>query len=221
MRISVLAAGAALVLLAGCAPEIESGIYVSDVQKVIEGAGPVATPALLRVPQASEDDCKKGLANLIENLKALAPATGKGKCMEQNGDQLAEIETSMILVREGEEAPQPNLFVLEVGELGSGSSLTFRLLKPITEITEALAANSDEMQVDFDPAKFIFRIENDAQGAYELWPNHVFVDGEPGLPDGGPISLDRRNSVEIRFSDVASVYVERANAYGFASIAAR
>jgi hypothetical protein len=218
MRILPIAATAAVLLLGACAPEVESSIYASDIEKVMQGKGALATPAVLRIPQSGEEECNKGLEALIANLEKLAPVTGKGKCIEQDGDQLAEIETSMVIARAGADVPEPNLFVLEVTEQGSGSALTFRLLKPIDDIVKALAANSDELQADFDPARFIFTLENDGEDPWELLPNNVFVDGEPGLPELGPVTLERRKSVEIKLSDVASVHVERANGYTFASV---
>jgi hypothetical protein len=218
--LAALAAAGSLLLLAACAPEVESSLYLSDVLKVAAEGGTISTPAVLRVPQSSKDDCAKALDGLIKNLAALAPTTGKGKCVEsKSGDALAEIETSLVIARAGDAVPQPNLFVVEVAEEGSGSSLTFRMLTPIGDITKALVADSDQYSTDFDPSVFTIRIENDADGTVELYPNHVFVDDEPaGLPELGAVTLDRRKGATLRFSDVASVYVERANAYTFASI---
>jgi hypothetical protein len=222
MRLFLPLAAAAALLLGACAPEVESRIYVSDVLKIAGGAAPIVTPALFRIPQSGEDECKDGLDRLIANLSALAPTTGKGKCVEKDGDQLAEIETSMVIAAPGAAVPEPNLFLLEVGgdpAAAAGHRLTFHLLKSIEEITKALAANSDELQADFDPAKFIFSLDNDGEGPVGLTANHVFVDGQPGLPELGPSPLERRKSVTITLSDVASAYVEQGKAYSFATIA--
>lgn len=227
MRLTPVFATAAIagaLLLSACAPEVQSSIYVSDVLKVAGGSGPVLTPALFRIPQSSEDTCKEGLKALIANLATLAPTTGKGQCIEKDGDQLAEVETSMVIAAPGADVPKPNLFVLEVApdaKTAGGYSLTIRLLQTIDVITKALAANSDELQADFDPARFIFTLDNDGDSPVALVANTVFVDGEPGLPELGPSTLESRKSVEIKLSDVASVHVERANSYSFASIAVK
>jgi hypothetical protein len=223
LPIAAVAAAGGLLLLAACAPEVESEIYVSDVLKVGGGGAPIVTPALFRIPQPGEDECKKGLDGLIERLSALAPTTGKGQCIEKDGDELAEIETSMVIAAPGADIPKPNLFVLEVAPADAGASaytLTIRLLDSIETISDALAADSDQLQTDFDPAHFLFTLTNDGASAIAVTANQVFVDGEPALPEMGARDLERRASIEIKLSDVASVHVERANSYAFATIGA-
>lgn len=218
---TIAALAAALPLLAACAPEIESTIYVQDVLDAAAGEGTLSVPAVLRVPQSSEESCLKGLPRLIENLKALAPVSGKGKCIEKNGDQLAEIDTEMAIAADGAEVADRNLLVVDVGapDAGGGLALSFRLTMTLDEVVKALAADSDAFQVDFDPARFILAISNDSSGTVLLSGNQVFVGGEPLMPEMEPLVLERRKNVEIVFSDVASEYVSRAQPYRFAAIA--
>ena len=117
MNIKTIAAALALpALLAACAPEVESTIYLADIVKAAESGKALSVPALLRIPQGGEEDCKKGLNDLIERLKTLAPVTGKGQCISKDqhgqGTQLAEIETQLMVVSDGADLPQPNLFAL-------------------------------------------------------------------------------------------------------------
>lgn len=210
-------------LLAACAPELESSIYVADVVQAATSGEALSVPALLRVPQSSKEACEQGLARLIENLQTLAPSNGKGKCIEKSTststDQLAEIETEMVIASASASFDDKNLLLLEVKQQDETSyDLSFRLLRPIDEITKVLATNSDELQAEFDTARFIFTLNNDSKGSIELLPNHVFVDGQPGLPELGPQTLERRRQVEIVFSDVASSYVEKGNSYRFATV---
>jgi hypothetical protein len=210
-------------LLAGCAPEVESSIYVDDLKTVIESGEAISVPALLRIPQSSAEACQKGLEQLIENLRTIAPTTGKGKCIEKSSrtstDQLAEIETEMVVATPDAAFDAKNLLLLEIKPQAEATyDLTFRLLKPIAEVVKALAANSDELQADLDPAHFIFILNNDSAADIELLPNHVFTDGAPGLPELGAQTLERRKDVEIVFSDVAAAHVEKGNGYRFATV---
>ena len=210
-------------LLAACAPEVESSIYLDDIATVVKSGEVMSVPALLRIPQSSAEACQKGLDKLIENLRTLAPTTGKGKCIEKSTrtstDQLAEVETVMVIATPGATFDQKNLLLLEVAPQNETTyDLTFKLLKPIDEIVKVLATNSDELQADLDPARFIFILENDGASDVQLLPNHVFVDGTPGLPELGPQTLARRKDAEIVFSDVASAYVEKGNGYRFATV---
>jgi hypothetical protein len=209
--------------LAACAPEIESTVYLADVQTALAKGEPVSVPALLRIPQSGEDDCKKGLDALVEKLKALAPVTGKAQCISKDqhgsGTQLAEIETQVQIVPAGKDAPQPNLFVIEAKAGDAGAiDLSFRMLKPIADVITALTP-PDSMQTDFDPSFFILHLNNDLAGSAELTLNDVYVDHKPLVPENAaPVTLDRRGDVEIQLSDVASSWLEAGNSYFFATI---
>lgn len=219
MKLKTAAAILALPLLAACAPEIESTVYVGD---IVAAAGGEATsvPAILRVPQTSEDSCKQGLTRLITNLGTLAPVSGKGKCIEKDGDQLAEIETEMVIAGPGVAPGGKSLFVMNVepGSAAQSYALAFTLTRPLEEIVRVLATGSDELQVDFDPAKFTFTFNNDRDGPVGISGNAVFIDDAPALPGTEPVSVARRAAATIVFSDVASVYAEAGNAYEFATV---
>ncbi len=223
MNIKTIAAALALpVLLAACAPEVESTIYLADVMKAAEGGEAVSVPAVLRIPQGGEDECKEGLNALIEKLSALAPTTGKGQCISKDqhgqGTQLAEIETSLQIVPAGTEVEQPNLFVLEVAMTDEGrADLTFKMLQPIDTVIKALQAENPA-QVEFDPSFFLLTLNNDTADSVDIMANHVFVDGKPSLETNGMVSLDRRGEAKLQFSDVASSFVEQGNSYWFATV---
>lgn len=210
----------ALPLLAACAPQVESTIYLADVQKVLEDGQALATPAVIRIPQEGEEECKKGLEALIEKYKALAPTTGKGQCISKDGDQLAEIETEVQIVTADAAIAEPNLFALVVTSGGDGSTiLAFHALKPIADVVKALASEN-AMSTDLDPTRFYIHINNDGRETVSLVPGEVFVDGEPHLAGGPAIDLQRRGEVMLKFNDVAASYTELGNSYTFATIAA-
>ena len=223
MNIKTLAAALALpVLLAACAPEVESTIYMSDIIKAVESGEAVSVPAVLRVPQSGEDECKEGLDGLIEKLSALAPTTGKGQCISKDqhgqGTQLAEIETQLQIVEAGTDVAQPNLFVLEVARSDEGNAeLTLRMLQPIETVIKALQAENPA-QVAFDPSFFLVNFNNDGDTPVSVSVNHAFVDGKSSLASDEPVTLDRRGELKIQFSDVASDFVEEGNSYWFATV---
>jgi hypothetical protein len=223
MNIKTLAAALALpVLLAACAPEVESTIYLADVLSAVEGGEAVSVPAVLRIPQGGEEDCKKGLNDLIQKLSALAPTSGKGQCISKDqhgsGTQLAEIETELQIVPAGSDVKMPNLFVIEAAMTDEGrADLTLKMLRPIAEVIEALQAENPA-QVDFEPSFFIIHLNNDTSDTVELAVNQVFVDGKSSLASEEPITLDRREDIAIQFSDVASAHVEQGNSYFFVTV---
>ena len=213
----------ALPLLAACQPEVESTVYLADVQAALTKGEAISIPATLRIPQSGEDECKEGLAALIEKLKALAPVTGNGQCISKDqhgqGTQLAEIETKLQLVVAGGEVDPLNLFVIEAAATDEGrADLSFKMLKPIGDVITALQAENPA-QVDFDPASFIIHLNNDTDGTVELAGNGIFVNGKPLLPEtGGSVSLDRRGVADLMFSDVASTYLQDGHSYYFLTV---
>ncbi len=223
MNVKIIAAALALpALLAACAPEVESTIYLAVVVNAVETGESVSVPAVLRVPQSGEDECKEGLDGLIEKLSALAPTTGKGQCISKDqhgqGTQLAEIETELQIVPAGADVEEPNLFVLEVASTDDGrADLTLKMLQPIDTVIKALQAENPA-QVEFDPSFFLIKLNNDTSDSVEIAFNHVFVDGKSSLENENPSSLDRRGEIEIQFSDVASSFVEQGNSYWFATV---
>ena len=219
MNTKIIATLLALPLLAACAPQVESTIYLADVAKVLADGTALETPALLRIPQSGEEDCKKGLAGLIEKVRALAPITGKGQCVSLDGDQLAEVETVVQIVTATSSYDPANLFALVVAPADEGhASLSFKVLKPIDEVIKAIASD-DAPSTDFKPTKFVLHLNNDGRGSVDLVPGETFVDNEPHLAGGPPVTLQRRGEVAIRFSDVAAAFTEKGNSYNFATVA--
>lgn len=223
MNFKTLAAALALpVLLAACAPEIESTIYLSDVLAAVEKGQTISVPALLRIPQGGEDECKQGLDALIEKLKVLAPVSGKGQCISKDqhgqGTQLAEIETELQVMPRNRDVDGPNLFTLEVATTDSGGyDLTLRMLQPIETVIKALQAENPA-QVEFDPSFFLINLNNDTSGTMDVALNHVFIDGVSSLETNGSTTLDRRGTVTVQLSDVASSFVEKGNSYWVATV---
>ncbi|MEO6394365.1 MAG: hypothetical protein ABIO40_00460 [Devosia sp.] len=223
MNIKRFAALLALPLLAACAPEVESSLYLSDIEAAVTSNAAISVPAVLRVPQQGEDECKAGLEALIEKLKALAPVTGKGQCVSKDQDgssvQLAEIETALQIVPAGGSFDPLNLFAVEVATTDEGRyDLTFKMLKPVGDVIKALSSD-ESMQTQFTPTRFILTLNNDTAGSMEVAGNHVFIDNKPALPGvSDSTQLARRAEAVIRFSDVAGTHVEQGNDYWFATI---
>ena len=222
-HVTIAAAATLPVLLAACAPEVESTLYLADILAVAETGEPIVAPALLRVPQAGEDECRQNIAGLVERLAGLAPVSGRSRCISKDqhgqGTQLAEIETELLIVPAGATAPAPNLFVVEVATTDSGAAdLTLSMLEPVGTVIDRLQAQNPA-QVDFDPSFFFVVLNNDTPGPVVLSVNHVFVDDRSSLDVDGTIPLARRETATIRFSDVASAHVEQGRSYWFATVA--
>lgn len=220
MKLKTLAALLVLPLLAACAPEIEATILVNDIEQAVTAGSSKSVPAILRVPQGSSDGCTENLQRLIDNLSTLAPVTGKGQCIEKDGDNLAEIETGMVIAAAGAPVDERSLFVLTAtpNEDDLVYTLTFGLTRTLDEVVKVLATDSNEIQAEFDPAKFIFKLTNDADWAIYVRGQTVFFDGRLALPEMDPPTLQPQSSIEIVFSDVASVHAEAGNAYHFATL---
>jgi hypothetical protein len=223
-RITALAGVA---LIAACAPEIEGRLYLQDIEEVASSGKPVIIPAQLRIPESSEDDCNKGLAELATKLAEITPLSDQGECVDVDNNQFSQFTMDLPIVTAESKLDATYLAQLTLakvdGPAGSGISLNLGMNRSLKDVQDALGRGEDSgftmNQSDKEQPKFIFTFENDGRDPVGLMPNFVFVDDEPGLPDAAkPISLDRRNSVKIIFSDVISAYVAKANSFAFATI---
>jgi hypothetical protein len=222
MRLKLAAALAALPLLGACAPQFESTVYVRDIDDVLASGKALAIPATLRVPQSGADTCKEKLAELVENLGKLTPISGEGKCIEDDGDAFAELETSVTIEPPGAAAEDETpLFTIAIAEGATAGThdLVFAMNKSLADVVEAVDAA--ESSTDFDPARFTLVVSNDGNRSVEMTPGEVFLDDKAVMPPDGPVTLDRRHDATIRLSDVASRYVAEGNGYHFATISER
>ncbi len=222
-----LAGLAGIALIAACAPEIEGRLYMLDIAEVARSGAPIIVPAELRIPESSEEECKKGLAKLAEKLKAITPLSNEGECVEVDNNQFSQFAMDLPLVTATSELDTSYLAVLTTarieGPTGPGITLNFRMNRTLTEVQEAIGrgknAGFSVTSGDEEQPKFIFTVENDMRDSVRLTPNYVFVDDKPGLPDReDAINLDRRESVKITFSDVIAAYIAEAKDFTFATV---
>jgi hypothetical protein len=219
MHLRTAATLLALPLLAACAPQVESTIYLTDVQKVLADGKAIATPALLRIPQSSEDDCKSGLDALIEKVKALAPTTGKSQCVSRDGDELAEIGVSLQIVTPQTTIDPVNLLALVAAPDTDGNiALSLHILKPMDDIIKALSSGNG-VSSDMDPTKFVVHVTNDTPADVDALPGEVMLDGAPHMAVDPPVTIAHHAEIEIAFNDVAALYAEKGNAYQFIAVA--
>jgi hypothetical protein len=221
MKLKLAAALAALPLLAACAPELESTIYVRDIDEAVASGKVVEIPATLRVPQSGADACAASLPKLVENLGALTPVKGSGTCSEDGSDAFAEIETSVAIAPAGAVADPTPLFEILIADGAAAGSheLTFVMNTSLAEVVESV--DPDQSSTDFDPAKFTLTISNDGSGPVSLTPAEVFLDDNAAMPADGAITLDRRHDAKIILSDVAADYVAEGKGYRFATLTAQ
>lgn len=220
-RLAVVAA-ATLPLLAACAPEMDSTIYARDVDEVASTGKTLEIPATLQIPQSGSDGCASNLAELVQNLGKLTPVNGDGKCIEQDGDSFAQVETTISMMpadaATGASAEDVPLFAILVapGPQNDSNQLTFRMSKTLADVVAAVAP--DESSTDFDSAQFAFTVNNDGDGQIALLPSEVYVDGAPTTTQSGFVTIDRRHQVVLGFSNVAADFVTRGGDYWFATV---
>ena len=223
-----LAAGlAGIVLIAACAPEIEGRLYLADIDEAAKGSDSVIITADLRIPESSEDECNKGLERLAAKLKAITPLADDGTCVEVDNNQFSQFAIDLPLAAEGVSLDTAYLAEMRVSPvsdaMGDGMALTLTMNRTLTDVQDAIGRGKDAgisitAGSDEQP-KFVFTIENDLRDPVRLVANYVFVDDEPYLPGANePITLNRRDSVEIRFSDVVAAHIAEAHGFSFATI---
>lgn len=225
LRLAVGVVG--ITLIAACAPEIEGRLNLADIVEVAGGGDPIIMSADLRIPESSEDDCNKGLEGLAEKLRAITPLADDGACVEVDNNQFSQFAIDLPLIAEG--AGLDTVYLAEmrisgiVDAMGDGMALTLAMNRTLADVQDAIGRGKDAglsitASEDEEPL-FIFTIENDIRDPVRLVANYVFVDDEPNLPGASsPITLDRRDAVRIRFSDVVAAHIADAHEFSFVTI---
>lgn len=220
-------AGFALLLIAACAPEIEGRLYMRDIQDVIAHNEVLIVPAELRIPEMGEDKCDEGLANLTLKLGDITPISDTGKCIEIDNSWFSQFTLDLPIATNSDALEGAYLAEIIAARADTSPNaaiaLTFTLNRALEDVQQAIGRGPDSgfnASADEDEyPRFIFTFENDASDPITIMPNYVFIDGEPGLPGiGEPISLARRESVMITFSDVVSAHIANAGSFTFAKV---
>jgi hypothetical protein len=221
MNTKVLASLLVLPLLAACSPQLTSTLNLTDLEKVAQSGIALSTPATLLIPEPSEDDCSKGLGELVAKFQTIANITDGGKCIDQGGDEYAQLQTSVAIVSADAKLGPKDLFVVEVGKPDGQNNipLTFVMQKTVKEIQ--VVVSPDSTDTDFDPAQFIFQLNNDGTDTATVTPAEVFIENDPHPANGGPITIDASAQVDIKLSDVASALTEDGKPYVFAILAGK
>lgn len=209
----------ALPVLAACAPQVESTIHLSDIQKVLATGNAIATPATLRIPQPSGDDCKQDLDKLVANLKTVAPISGTAQCIEEGGDAFIEATTAIQIITPTSKIPYANLLGLDVQPDTDGNIAMSLDVFNKRDVTVQKITGDAASGVTLDPTKFTIRIDNDTGADIDALPGEVMLDGKPHLAADPPITIAKGSTIEIGFNDVAIAYMEDGHAYQFMAAA--
>lgn len=224
LRIAALGGAA---LIAACAPEIEGRLYMQDIVDVVSSGEMLVVPADLRIPESTEEECTKGLADLALKLGAITPLADTGTCVEVDNNQFSEFSLDLPIATSNAAVEDGYLAELRVAETGGPAApayeLTLKLNRTLEDVQDAIGRSETSgfsvSTGDQDQPKFVFTFENDGHDPVALKPNYVFLDDAPGLPDDAhTVTLARRESVKIRFSDVVSAHIADANSFAFATV---
>ena len=219
-----LAALGSVAFIAACAPEIEGRIYMLDVADVAKSGEAMIVPALLRIPETSEEECDKGLADLAKALGEITPLSDEGECVEVDNNQFSQFTLDLPIATDSASISGSYLAELLVtpGD-GAQTVLSFKLNRTLEDVQDAIGRGESSgfsvSSSEQEQPKFIFTFENDGRNPVALTPNFVFLDDAPGLPDDAhTMVLERRDRVTIRFSDVVSAHIAKANSFAFATL---
>lgn len=219
-----LAAVSAVALLAaGCAPEIETRLYMQDLLDALQAEAPLLVPATLRIPESSNDACLEELPVLVEQLTAITPLRDEGTCIEHDGSDFAVFTIDLPILHRGADTETDYLITVEIAEvedgIGAGIALQLSLNQSVASVAEQLDREGSSPDDKTGYPQITIAIDNDSRDPIGVMPNYVFVDGLPALPGmESAVSLDRRASVEITFSDVVAGHVAQGRSALFATV---
>ena len=215
MKPSSLAALLLLPLLSACAPELETGVTIGELQHVARTGQPLVVSALLRLPQTSIARCEADLPLLVAVIQQHTAVGPAPRCMARSLDTFAELPVHLA-VSAFDASPANTLSAITAEPAGDGSiSVAYRLLLPYEDILFS-ATRDIRPRPDIDPTVFIVVLRNDIDTSIEFLPGgQVTIDGKTSQISR---SLAPGETVELHLNPIAAALIQGGGHYTFAQI---
>jgi|LFRM01.1.fsa_nt_gb hypothetical protein len=212
-KLGGLALMAALLLLTGCSGELVLDLYVQDVLDVVRGEEEYLFTTATVVMELPSDEYAQQLQGLLAGSFRGAKNFRKGSGGGYFSRFLMDVQVPVILYD-----PSPSLQwgedLLALSLLPREEGLAaFGLMLNTAGIEGLFKSLSDEtfLFLDSDDLSFTLRIINDLRQPVSIYLQGVYANGRP-LPYAEVLTLERREAVEIKPSDVSRDYAYQQGA---------
>ena len=214
--LAIAATVVAIGITAGCQINLTADVYTTDLRDAVAGTEGLTAPATMAFQVPSTDDCDEHTVEISKIMEGVVSDFSPKGCesVEMNSFLLSDTQIP----------------ILDSKEAWSQTDSLFGLIarKYDDQIAVVVVMNLDKygtltsrmkdkfhQTIDLGSSKISLVLNNDERGDISFGASDVFVNSEP-VHLRETYSLQRRQRVEIRLSNVASAYLAKhGRAVGF------
>ena len=213
---AIAAAAVAIGVTAGCQINLTADVYTTDLRDAVAGTEGLTAPATMAFQVPGTDDCDEHAAKISEIMEGVVSDFSPKGCesVEMNSFLLSDTQMPIVASEEAWNESDSlfgllalkiddHIAVIVVMNLEKYGTLTARMKEKFHQT------------IDLGSSKISLVLNNDERGDISFGASDVFVNSEP-VHLRETYSLQRRQRVEIRLSNVASAYLAKhGGATGF------
>ena len=216
-RVSAIAAAAvAIGVTAGCQINLTADVYTTDLRDAVAGTEGLTAPATLAFQVPGTDDCDEHAAKISEIMEGVVSDFSPKGCESVEMNSFLLSDTQMPIVA-SEEAWEESDSLFSLVALKKDDHIAVIVAMNLDKYGTLTARMKDKFHqtIDLGSSKISLVLNNDERGDISFGASDVFVNSEP-VHGRETYSLQRRQRVEIRLSNVASAYLAKhGGAAGF------
>ena len=214
---AIAAAAVAIGVTAGCQINLTADVYTTDLRDAVAGTEGLTAPATLAFQVPSTDDCDEHAAQISEIMEGVVSDFSPKGCesVEMNSFLLSDTQIPIVA---SEEAWEESDSLFGLVALKKDDHIAVIVAMNLDKYGTLSARMKDKFHqtIDLGSSKISLVLNNDERGDISFGASDVFVNSEP-VHGRETYSLQRRQRVEIRLSNVASAYLAKhGGATGFA-----
>lgn len=205
--------------LAGCKADLTTTVYLGDVLDL--AAAPtksVMVPAQLSVQMLSQKTCMEKGGEAVELLKPFFQKVGQGVCRQAgfNGYLDVPIEMPVYGAKIGDTMVPPNSTVGVAVASSTDGTVIYASVDPVRLKAVRDAVQQKYMQkIELTDISITVTLNNDSRSKVRVKSGSAWIAGKPE-PWFTDFEIDRRGTLDIRLSDVATATVMKTTGHAFA-----
>ena len=214
---AIAAAAVAIGVTAGCQINLTADVYTTDLRDAVAGTEGLTAPATLAFQVPGTDDCDEHAAKISEIMEGVVSDFSPKGCESVEMNSFLLSDTQMPIVA-SEEAWNESDSLFGLLALKNDDHIAVVVVMNLDKYGTLTSRMKDKFHqtIDLGSSKISLVLNNDERGEISFGASDVFVNSEP-VHGRETYSLQRRQRVEIRLSNVASAYLAKhGGAAGFA-----
>ncbi len=211
--------------LTACKPEVVANLYVADIYEAIETGEAIRAPISIRIPIQSVDECEESQKTILPILNSFSENAISFVHCEHISQEIfdvmvVETDIDILFIAPGSSISFSGLGAILVGAVSNHNlyEAYFTINANYQEMIDALDNAYPFQRVDGQNIDFSITISNDTRAMAQMQVGGLFINGEPVMRSR-PFSLDRREELRIKSSDLAAAHLAQNRYVHFGYVA--